>query len=354
MSEITKKVQEYYGKTLQSGRDLKTNACCTFVDYPQKVKQTLSQIHDEVLTKYYGCGLTIPNVLEGLNVLDLGSGSGRDVFLLSKFVGEKGKVFGIDMTDEQLAVANKHVEYHREAFGYEKANTEFIKGDIAQIGQCGFEKNSVDLVVSNCVINLVEDKESVLIDVYNVLKEGGEFYFSDVYCDRRIPHQLQKDEVLYGECLSGALYWNDFVNLAKKVGFADPRLVESEPIVIQNTEIQHKLDGMNFYSATYRLFKVNKLEPDCEEYGQMIKYTGGIEGAENKFILDKGHVFEKDRWYSVCGNSYLMLKNTRFAKYFKFEGNFDHHYGIFKGCGKDLPFETSPSNNSISNSTSCC
>ena len=115
-------VKNYYGKELQTSSDLKTNACCTAFDYPQKIKNILSEIHDEVLIKYYGCGLTIPEDLEGLKILDLGSGSGRDCYLASKMVGEDGYVIGVDMTDEQLEVANKYIGYHTEKFGFKKPN----------------------------------------------------------------------------------------------------------------------------------------------------------------------------------------------------------------------------------------
>lgn len=118
MSDLKEDVQKYYGKTLETSKDLATNACCTVVDYPADVKEALALIHDEVHQKYYGCGLTVPTTLTGLKVLDLGSGAGRDCYIVSKLVGEKGSVVGVDMTDEQLEVANRHIDYHREQFGY--------------------------------------------------------------------------------------------------------------------------------------------------------------------------------------------------------------------------------------------
>lgn len=94
MENTTTSVQNYYGKELRNSTDLKTNACCTTFEYPKKIKKILSEIHDEVMAKYYGCGLTIPTTLNGLKVLDLGSGSGRDCYLISKLVGESGHVLG--------------------------------------------------------------------------------------------------------------------------------------------------------------------------------------------------------------------------------------------------------------------
>lgn len=269
-------VKEYYGKTLQGSADLKTDACATSTEIPDYVKQAIGQIHDEVVTRYYGCGLLAPDLLEGKRILDLGSGSGRDAYVLSKLVGEHGYVVGVDMTVEQLDVANRHIDYHTEKFGYAKPNVEFIKGYIEKLDELGLEDNSFDIIVSNCVINLSPDKEAVLSEAYRLLKPGGELYFSDVYSDRRVPQELVDDPVLYGECLSGALYWNDFHNLAKKVGFADPRLVEDRPLGIDNAAIEKKIGHISFFSATYRLFKLDQLEPACEDYGQAVIYKGTI------------------------------------------------------------------------------
>ena len=306
MKDTTQSVQDYYGKELQTSSDLKTNACCTAFDYPKKIKDILAQIHDEVLIKYYGCGLTIPTELKGLKVLDLGSGSGRDCYLASHLVGEDGYIIGVDMTDEQLAVANKHIDYHTDKFGYKKANIEFKKGHIEKLDELGLENDSLDLIISNCVINLSTNKKKVLTDCFNKLKQGGEMYFSDVYVDRRIPSELASDEVIYGECLGGALYWNDFHNFAKDAGFSDPRIVEAAPITIENKELEDKLKGYEFYSVTYRLFKLDSLEPQCEDYGQAVIYKGTIEDKKDAFMLDQGHLFQTGRVESVCGNTYLM------------------------------------------------
>ncbi len=334
----SEEVQEYYGKTLQNSEDLKTNACCTDNSYPQHIKDTLKLIHDDVITKYYGCGLCVPTQLDNCKVLDLGSGSGRDCYLISRLVGEKGFVVGVDMTPEQLAVSREHIDYHTRQFGYKKPNVEFLEGNIERLGELNLKDNDFDVIVSNCVINLATDKEVVLKDAYRVLKEGGEFYFSDVYCDRRVPEELVNDPVLYGECLSGALYWNDFQNLAKKVGFNDPRIVESRPITIENAKVEEKTKGYKFYSVTYRLFKLPQLEPACEDYGQAIVYKGTLGEQAEGFTLDDHHYFEKGKVEPVCSNTYFMLKNTRFAEHFEFIGDMKKHFGIFKGCGTELPY----------------
>ena len=331
-------VKDYYGKVLQSSGDLKTDACCTDTAMPQHLKQAMSKIHAEVASRYYGCGLVRPQHLEGMRILDLGSGSGRDCYILAQLVGENGFVLGVDMTDEQLDVANKYIDYHTREFGYSKPNIAFKKGYIEKLDELELEDNSFDIIVSNCVINLSPDKESVLREAYRVLKPGGELYFSDVYSDRRVPEQLVKDPVLYGECLSGALYWNDFQNLAKKCGFLDPRLVEDRPLAIDDQKIEELIGHINFCSATYRLFKLDGLEPACEDYGQAVVYKGTIAHHKETFLLDKHHAIEKGRYFPVCGNTWRMLQETRFQAHFEFYGDMNKHFGIFSDCGTALPF----------------
>lgn len=333
-------VKEYYGKTLQSSADLQTDACCTPDDIPAWQKTLLSNVHDEVLAKYYGCGLIAPPAIEGARVLDLGCGAGRDVYVLSQMVGEAGEVVGVDMTLEQLEVARVHEDWHRSKFGYDRANTRFIDGMIENLCDLDLEPGSFDVVVSNCVVNLSTDKRAVLDGVRRLLKPGGEFYFSDVYASRRLPEPLKNDPVLYGECLGGALYWNDFLNLAQSAGFHDPRLMTDRPLGVDNPALQKKLGDISFFSSTYRLFNIASLEGDCEDYGQAVIYKGGIAQLEETFVFDSHHAIEKGRVFPVCGNTWLMLKESRFAEHFDFIGDFSTHYGIFPGCGKTMPFQS--------------
>jgi arsenite methyltransferase len=334
--DIHESVQDYYGKELSTSSDLKTNACCTAFSYPDSVKKAMGTIHDEVMSKYYGCGLTLPKQLKDMKILDLGSGSGRDCYIAAQLVGENGEVVGVDMTDEQLEVANRHIEFHREQFGFKKSNVRFVKGFLEHLDDAGIEDNYYDIIISNCVINLVKDKQKVLTSVFNKLKEGGEFYFSDVYTNKRMAQELIDDPVLYGECLSGALYVNDFISMARKAGFNVVRSVEAAPITVQNKKLEKQLEGYQFESITYRLFKIPNFEDKCEDYGQAVMYLGGIKDSENSFLLDDEHTFLKGKVEPVCGNTYSMLHETRFKDFFEFYGTWDNHFGEYGACGTSV------------------
>lgn len=330
-------VKDYYGRQLQGSDDLKTNACCDITDVPAWLKPLLANIHPEVQSRYYGCGLICPPLLEGCKVLDLGCGTGRDVYLLSQLVGQSGQVIGVDMTAEQLAIAEQYRSHHAEAFGFD--NVKFVQGYIEQLDELDLQAGSFDVIISNCVINLSPDKDAVLRGVQRLLKPGGEFYFSDVYCDRRVPEAVRNDPVLYGECLGGALYWNDFIQLAKRHGFSDPRLVTDRPLEVSDPELTPRVSDLKFYSATYRLFNLQELESDCEDYGQAVVYHGSIPQHASRLILDKHHDIETGRVFPVCGNTWRMLHDSRFESHFDFIGDFTRHYGLFAGCGGGLPFD---------------
>lgn len=201
--EIKRDVQDYYGKELKGSGDLKTCACKCSSKMPKEAEDALALIDDEILNRFYGCGSPIPPLLEGLTVLDLGCGAGRDAYILSKLVGPRGKVIGVDMTAEQLEVARRHERGQMERFGYTESNVRFIDGFIEDLGAAGIADCSVDVVVSNCVINLSPEKERVFSEIHRVLRKGGELYFSDVFADRRVPDEVYADPVVHGECLGG-------------------------------------------------------------------------------------------------------------------------------------------------------
>jgi len=322
-------VQRYYGEVLQSTDDLKTTACCTGDAPPDYLKAALARIHDDVVVRYYGCGLVLPEALEGAEILDLGCGAGRDVYILSQLVGADGCVVGIDMTPEQLAVARRHRQFHADRFGHSRSNVEFIDGNIERLGETGLDDDRFDIIVSNCVINLATDKQAVLDEAYHLLKPGGEVYFADIYADRRIPGHLQNDPVLYGECLSGALYWNDFLEIARAAGFRDPRLVTDRPVAVEDGELAEKVGDIRFSSATCRLFKLPQLEATNEDYGQTARYSGSLPHQPDRIVFDKHNVFPAGEVVAVSGNTARMLAGSRLASHFELRGDTGRHAGPF-------------------------
>ena len=349
-------VKDYYGNTLEGSCDLKTDACSTLEMPTREIRGALSNIHDEVSSRYYGCGIAIPTSLEGLKVLDLGSGAGRDVYALAQLVGPNGHVTGVDMTPEQLDVARKHENWHAEKFGYDKPNTRFLEGYLEKLDDLDLEKGSFDLIISNCVFNLCVDKPAVFKSAFDLLKDGGEVYFSDVYSDRRIPDHLVDDEVLYGECLSGALYWDDYIQIVKNAGFLDPRVFDHRPLSIIDQKVKDKIDPIKFASVTARLMKLKNADAGCEDYGQAVIYKGGIQGMERAFKLDTGHEIEAGRVFPVCGNTLAMLTETRFAPHFEVLGEGKTHLGPFPNCKAPAIFENVVTDTASSTDTgsSCC
>jgi len=345
-------VRDYYGKVLKTSADLKTSACCGPEALPAHIRPLVENIHPEVTAKYYGCGVIAPAALKGRRILDLGAGSGRDAYILAQLVGPEGEIVGVDMTDEQLATARAHIPWHMERFGYPRPNVRFLHGYIESLGELGLEPASFDVIVSNCVINLAVDKPAVLKGACDLLKPGGELYFSDVFSDRRLSKALSQDPELYGECLAGAMYWNDFLPMAKEAGFLDPRLVTSRPLDIANEAIKAKLGAAKFYSATYRLFRLSGLESACEDYGQAVIYKGTVPEQPDAFELDGHHLIERGKAFTVCGNTWRMIADTRFKPHFDFIGDFATHYGIFPGCGTSIPFATTTG--SAASGGSCC
>ena len=325
-------VREYYGRVLQGTNHLKTGACCQTDSVPDDQKDIVKNIHPEILDTFYGCGSPIPPLLEGCVVLDLGCGTGRDVYVASALVGADGLVIGVDMTGEQLAVATKYADEQAARFGYARSNVSFRHGFIEDLAAAGIEDGSVDVVISNCVINLSPHKLRVFSEIFRVLKQGGELYFSDVFSGRRVPDHLRDDPVLYGECLGGAMYTEDFRRLLARVGFADYRLVSSQRISLDNAEIEAKAGGIDFYSRTVRAFKLDALEDICEDYGQTAAYLGTVPHQPHRFHLDDHHEFISGKPILVCGNTAAMLSETRYAPHFRVTGDRSVHYGPFE-CG---------------------
>lgn len=335
-------IQQYYGETLTAQADLRTGACCSADAMPAFLQTWLRELPREVTDRFYGCGSPIPAAVEGATVLDLGCGTGRDAYLVSRLVGPTGRVVGIDMTPQQLAVARRAQGAHREATGLD--NLDFRDGVIEDLRAAGVEDASVDVVISNCVVNLSPDKDAVLGEVFRVLKPGGELLFSDVFADRRIPEALLDDPVLRGECLAGALYHEDFRRLLERIGSRDHRVLARSPVPLLDEQIEARIGMVGFESVTVRAFKL-ELEDRCEDYGQSATYRGSIAHHPHAFVLDDHHRFETGRPLAVCGNTADMLGATRYAAHFDLTPR-RAHFGLFPCAPAAQATAAAP--------TSCC
>jgi len=336
-------IQQYYGETLEGSGDLKTGACCSPDAMPAYLRTWLGELPRAVTDRFYGCGSPIPSAIDGATVLDLGCGTGRDAFLVSRLVGSTGRVIGLDMTPAQLEIARQAQAPHREQTGL--ANLDFRDGRIEDLAAAGIADASVDVVISNCVLNLSTDKARVFAEILRVLKPGGELFFSDVYADRRIPGALLDDPVLRGECLSGALYMEDFRRLLLAQGVADYRITARSPVPLLDADIEARIGMVNFESITVRAFKLD-LEDRCEDFGQIATYRGSIAHHPHRFMLDDHHMFERDRPMLVCGNTAAMLADTRYAAHFEVTPR-RRHFGLFGGCA-------APATEDASMSGACC
>lgn len=318
-------VRAYYGRTLSASDDLKTNAaCCSTQAPPRYVAEVMPQIADEIVTRFYGCGSPIPPALEGATVLDLGCGTGRDVYVLSKLVGQSGRVIGVDMTEEQLEVARRYQDEQARRFGYESSNVEFCLGYIEDLKALGIEDESVDVVVSNCVVNLSPFKDLVFGEIFRVLKPGGELFFSDVYADRRMPEALRHDPVLVGECLGGALYTEDFHAMMARHGWPHVAYTVVDEIHIGDLAVETKVGFMSFTSRTVRAIKCEGLEATEEDFGQSAVYLGGMPEMPRYFDFDEDVRFVKGKPRAVSGNTARMLAASRYGRFFEISEPGEH------------------------------
>ena len=318
LTTIHDEVREYYGRTLGGSDDLHTDAPhCEAVPPPKYVLDVMPLIADEIIARFYGCGSPIPPALEGCTVLDLGCGTGRDVYVLSKLVGPTGRVIGVDMTPEQLEVAQRYQDEQAARFGFERSNVEFRLGYIEDLAAIGIEDESIDLVVSNCVVNLSPFKELVMSEVYRVLKPGGELYFSDVYASRRLPEELRDDPILHSECLGGATYAEDFRQLMRRAGWPHVVWTVDDPMNVGDLAIETRVGFTSFRSRTIRAIKCDGLEETEEDYGQHATYLGGMPEMPRYFDFDSDLRFVKGKSRAISGNTARMLEASRYGAFFE-------------------------------------
>jgi len=307
-------------------------ALCCPVDYDPKY---LEKIPQEVIDKDYGCGDPSKWLQPGETVLDLGSGTGKICFIASQVVGAQGRVIGIDMTDDMLEVAKRNAPLVADKIGY--ANVEFRKGRIQDLAldlnllgvaleqhpiadandflkldeiaedlrlkQPLVESDSIDVVVSNCVLNLVEpeQKPKLFQEIFRVLKRGGRAVISDIVSDEAVSAAMRDDAHLWSGCISGALTEEDFLKAFEDAGFYGVELVKFE------TQPWQTVEGIEFRSVTVQAYK-GKQGP-CLERNQAVVYQGPFKSV----LDDDGHRYDRGVRAAVCDKTFNLLQSGPYA-----------------------------------------
>jgi arsenite methyltransferase len=249
-NELKLVVQKKYGEIAQQSVLMNQSSCCGSTDCCSEVDYTMFSDNYSNLKGYnpdadlgLGCGL--PTEFAGINkgdhVLDLGSGAGNDCFVARALTGDEGRVTGLDFTDAMLEKANKN----NEKLGY--TNVEFVKGDIETMP---LPDETYDVVISNCVLNLVPDKEKAFDQIFRVLKQGGHFCISDVVLNGILPEKLQEAAEMYAGCVSGAIQKQDYLQIIEKSGFSDIKIRKEKQILVPNSILlnylsQQELEAFN-------------------------------------------------------------------------------------------------------------
>lgn len=226
--EIKEHVKEAYTKVANSGSGCGCGpSCCDSSAQDWTLSESYTSIEGYEAEADYALGCGIPtehaNIKEGDTVLDLGSGAGNDVFVARRIVGEKGHVIGVDMTEAMIEKANEN----KQKLGY--TNIDFILGEIENLP---LKDNSIDVSVSNCVLNLVPDKKKAYQEVYRVLKSGGHFSMSDIVLQGTLPKGIMKATEMYAGCISGALEQDDYIEAIKEAGFKNIKITKEQEVEI--------------------------------------------------------------------------------------------------------------------------
>jgi len=310
--------------------------CCP-VDYDG---QYLKIIPEEVIERDYGCGDPSRSLREGETVLDLGSGTGKVCFIAAQIVGPKGKVIGVDMTDEMLEVARRNAPIVAERIGY--ANVEFRKGRIQDLaldlelldrelksgpitdaasflaadelaGELRVKRplvgsDSIDVVVSSCVLNLVEpkSKRQLFDEMFRVLKKGGRAVICDIVSDEEVPQEMQNDPDLWSGCISGALTEDSFLAAFENAGFYGIQILK------RASQPWRTVQGIEFRSVTIEAFKGK--QGDCFERNQAVIYRGPFK----EVLDDDNHRMERGKRYAVCDKTYNLYKKAPYREFFEF------------------------------------
>jgi len=319
-------VEETVMARYAEGATQRQESLCCPVEYDSSLLEMLPQ---EIVDKDYGCGDPSRYVTKGDVVLDLGSGGGKICYMTAQLVGEKGRVIGVDMTDEMLDLARRYQVEMADKLGGDRV--EFKKGFIQDLGldvdameaylQANpvhngedllrldnwkseqrrlrplIASNSVDLVISNCVLNLVAnaDRQQLIEEIFRVLRPGGRVAISDIISDDQVPQELQQDPDLWSGCLSGAFQEKEFLNSFLTAGFVAVGYDkwESQPWQV--------VDEIEFRSVV--LMAVKPAVSECLDIGQAVIYKGPYSQVED----DEGHVYPRGERIAVCERTFEFL-----------------------------------------------
>lgn len=331
-TDLEAQVQARYSS---AARAREASLCCP-TSYP---KQLLEVIPGEVLERDYGCGNPSSHLHPGETVLDLGSGTGKICFIAAQVVGETGRVIGVDMTGEMLEIARRAAPVVAERLGF--ANTSFLRGRIqdlaldvealdahlaehpvrsaeelarvsAEIARLRKDRpligdESVDVVVSNCVLNLVgpAEKAALFTEIHRVLRRGGRAVISDIVSDEAVPEELQQDPELWSGCVSGALREDHFLKAFEDAGFYGVTLHERQ------AEPWRIVDGIEFRSVTVIAYKGK--EGPCLDQKQAVVYRGPFRQVED----DDGHVLRRGVRSAVCAKTFELYSREPYREQFE-------------------------------------
>jgi arsenite methyltransferase len=326
-------VKERYGAAAKAPEA----ALCCPIDYDTRYLQAIPA---EVVEKDYGCGDPSRCLKPGEIVLDLGSGTGKICFIAAQIVGPKGKVIGIDMTDDMLKVARCNAPIVAERLGY--ANVEFRKGRIQDLAldlerldeelkghpitdAASFlaadelaedlrvrhplvQSDSIDVVISNCVLNLVEPKakRQLFDEIFRVLRKGGRAVISDIVSDEAVPEHLQKNPELWSGCIAGALTEEGILTAFAEAGFYGIEIVK------RIEQPWRTVEGIEFRSVTIQAFKGK--QGACFDRNQAVIYLGPFK----EVLDDDRHRMERGKRYAVCDKTYQLYRKEPYCEFFAF------------------------------------
>jgi MoaA/NifB/PqqE/SkfB family radical SAM enzyme/SAM-dependent methyltransferase len=287
-------VRGYYGRAAEIPQ---AELCC-----PTKFDEAdIGHIPRSVIERFYGCGSPVSSAdpREGETYLDLGSGAGIDVFIAARRVGRTGRALGVDMTDPMLAVARENSPTVADNLGYDVV--EFREGFLESLP---VEDRSVDVVTSNCVVNLSPDKERVFSEIWRVLKDHGRVVIADIVSDRDVPPHLKTNPELWGECTVGALTAEGFVASLERAGFYGIEIIRNV--------YWKSIEGYPFFSMTVRGYKFEKTA-GCVYRGQRAIYLGPAKA----FVDEEGHTFPRGIEVEVCTDTASKLSHAPYLAWFR-------------------------------------